>query len=294
MDLKDIQRHIDQAMNEQNNRPIPEFEGYSPFEMHKILHFTFAIDSPLNLQKLSDTDYKNIPILNQIKYLIDLIDKNGDIKLTNKGFLPTKIVSDLYNQGFLKDEHIDNGISKLYKETDSMTINITRILIELAGLAKKRNGKLSLTKSAQKHLGDNEALLRQIFLTFTNKFNWAYYDRYGENQIGQLGYGFSLILLSKYGQTKRLDSFYAEKYFKAYPNLLDSLEPTYGTLEKYASSCYSIRIFDRFLDYFGLIRIEEDKKMFDSIKYITKTELFDRLINVRPHNNGNRYTTLKN
>jgi len=285
MDLKDIQRHIDQAMNEQNNRPIPEFEGYSPFEMHKILHFTFAIDSPLKLQKLSDTDYKKIPILNQIKYLTDLIDKNGDIKLTNKGFLPTKIVSDLYNQGFLKDEHIDNGISKLYKETDSMTINITRILIELAGLAKKRNGKLSLTKSAQKLLGDNEALLRQLFLTFTNKFNWAYYDGYGENHIGQLGYGFSLILLSKYGQTKRLDSFYAEKYFKAYPKLLDSLEPTYGTVENYASRCYSIRIFDRFLDYFGLIRIEEDKKGLDSIKNITKTELFDKLINVRPHNN---------
>jgi len=284
MDLKDIQRHIDQAMNEQNNRPIPEFEGYSPFEMHKILHFTFAIDSPLELQKLSDTDYKNIPILNQIKYLTDLIDKNGDIKLTNKGFLPTKIVSDLYNQGFLKDEHIDNGISKLYKETDSMTINITRILIELAGLTKKRNGKLSLTKSAQKLLEDNEALLRQLFLTFTNKFNWAYYDGYGENNIGQLGYGFSLILLSKYGQTKRLDSFYAEKYFKAYPKLLDSLEPTYGTLENYASRCYSIRIFDRFLDYFGLIRIEEYKKGFDSIKNITKTELFDKLIKVRPHN----------
>lgn len=284
MDLKDIQKHIDQVMNEQNNRSISEFEGYSPFEMHQILHFTFCRDCPIQLQKLSDSDYRKIPILNQIKYLIDLIDKTGEIKLTNKGFLPTKIVSDLYNQGFLKDEHLEKGISKLYKETDSMTINLTRILVELAILVKKRKGKLSLTKSSQKILSDNEELLRQIFLTFTNKFNWAYYDGYGENQIGQLGYGFSLILLSKYGQIKRLDSFYAEKYFKAYPQLLDSIEPSYGTLEKYASRCYSIRIFDRFLDYFGLIKIEEEKNGFDSIKHIIKTDLFDRLINVRPHN----------
>jgi hypothetical protein len=284
MELKDIQRHIDQLMNEQNNRPIPEFEGYSPFEMHKILHFTFAIDSPLKLQKLSDTDYTKIPILNQIKYLTDLIDKNGEIKLTNKGFLPTKIVSDLYSQEFLKDEHIEKGISKLYKETDSMTINLTRILVELAGLIKKRNGKLSLTKSSQKILGDNEELLRQIFLTFTNKFNWAYYDGYGENHIGQLGYGFSLILLSKYGQEKRLDSFYAEKYFKAYPRLLDSVEPNYGTLEKYSTNCYSIRTFDRFLDYFGLINIEEEGKGLDSNKYISKTDIYDRLIKCTPHN----------
>jgi hypothetical protein len=283
MDLKDIQRHINQTMNEQNNQPIPEFEGYSPFEMHKILHFTFAIDSPLKLQKLSDTDYKKIPILNQIKYLTDFIDKNGDIKLTNKGFLPTKIVSDLYSQGFLKDEHIEKGISKLYKETDSMTINLTRILVELAGLIKKRNGKLSLTKSSQKILGNNEELLRQIFLTFTNKFNWAYYDGYGENQIGQLGYGFSLILLSKYGQEKRLDSFYAERYFKAYPQLLDSIEPNYGTLERYSTNCYSVRTFDRFLDYFGLINIEEERKGLDSIRYISKTDIYDRLIKCTPH-----------
>ncbi len=284
MDLKDIQKHIDQAMNEQNNRSIPEFEGYSPFEMHQILHFTFGKDSPIQLQKLTDSDYKKIPILNQIKYLTNLIEKNGEIKLTNKGFLPTKIVSDLYQQRFLKDELIEKGISKLYKETDSMTVNLPRILIELAGLVKKRNGKLSLTKSSQKILGDNEELLRQIFLTFTNKFNWAYYDGYGENQIGQLGYGFSLILLSKYGQIKRLDSFYAEKYFMAYPKLLDSLEPSYGTLERYSTMCYSIRSFERFLDYFGLITIEEEKKGFDSIKYITKTDLYDRLIKCTPHN----------
>ncbi|MDF1550164.1 MAG: hypothetical protein P1P88_20225 [Bacteroidales bacterium] len=284
MDLKDIQKHIDQVMNEQNNKPIPEFEGYSPFEMHKILHFTFAIDSPLKLQKLSDADYQRIPILNQIRYLVDLIEKNGEIKLTNKGFLPTKLVSDLYSQGFLKEEHIEKGISKLYKETDSMTINLTRILTELSGLTKKRNGKLSLTKSSQKILADNEELLRQIFLTFTNKFNWPYYDGYGENQIGQLGYGFSLILLSKYGQIKRLDSFYAEKYFMAFPKLLDSLEPTYGTLERYSTKCYSIRTFERFLDYFGLVTIEEEKKGFDSIIYITKTDLYDRLIKCTPHN----------
>lgn len=284
MDLKDIQKQIDQAMHEQNNRPIPDFEGYSPFEMHKILHFTFEIDSPLKLQKLSDTDYTKIPILNQIKYLTDLIDKNGEIKLTNKGFLPTKIVSDLYSQEFLKDEHIEKGISKLYKETDSMTINLTRILVELAGLTKKRNGKLSLTKSSQKILGDNEELLRRIFLTFTNKFNWAYYDGYGENQIGQLGYGFSLILLSKYGQEKRLDSFYAERYFKAYPRLLDSVEPNYGTLERYSTNCYSVRTFDRFLDYFGLINIEEERKGLDSIKYISKTDIYDRLIKCMQHN----------
>lgn len=283
MDLKDIQKHLDQVMKEQNNRSIPKFEGYSPFEMHHILHFTFGKDSPIQLQPLSESDYKEIPILNQIRYLTEVIEKNGELKLTSKGFLPTKIVSDLYQQGFLKDYYIETGLTKLYKETDSMTVNLTRILIELSGLTKKRNGKLSLTKNTRKVLDDNFKLLELLLSTFATKFNWAYYDGYGENQIGQLGYGFSMILLSKYGHEKRLDSFYAEKYFRAFPQLPDSLEPDYDTLERYSARCYSIRTFERFLDYFGLINIDKKGKGLDSISHITKTDLYDKLIKCTPH-----------
>lgn len=283
MNLVELQRHFDKVMYQQNHRGISDFEGYSPYEMTQILYSTFEAESPIKLQKLSGLDYQKIPILNQIKYLTGLLDKAGEIKLTNKGFLPTKIVSELYQQGFLKDEYIEKGITKLYKETDSMTVNLTRILIELAGLTKKRNGKLSLTKSSAKILADNYELLRLILLTFATKFNWAYYDGYGENQIGQLGYGFSLILLSKYGNEKRLDSFYAEKYFKAYPKLLESVETNYGTLESNSTNCYSIRTFDRFLDYFGLIKIDKDGSGLNTKKYFTKTDLFDRLIKCTPH-----------
>lgn len=283
MDLKDIQNHLDQVMEERNNRPMPDFEGYSPFEMHNIMHFTFAADSPLKLQKLAEADYKKIPILNQIKYLAFLIQEHGEIKLTNKGFLPTKIVSELYQQGYMKDEHIERGISRLNREKDSLTVNLTRIMLELTGISKKRNGKLSLTISGKKILKDDEELLRHILLTFAFKFNWAYYDGYGENQIGQLGFGFSLILLSKYGHKKQPDSFYSEKYFKAYPLLLESIEPEYGTLERYTSVCYSIRTFDRFMDFFGLVNISIKGKWYDRVKHISKTELFDKLISVHAH-----------
>jgi len=283
MNLEELQRHFEKVINEQNNQGISDFEGYSPYEMTQILYSTFEPESLIKLQKLPDSDYQEIPILNQIKYITGLLDNAGEIKLTNKGNFPPKIVSELYQQGFLKDEYIEKGIVKLYKETDSKTVNLTRILIELAGLTKKRNGKLSLTKSSVKILSDNYELLRLILLTFATKFNWAYYDGYGKNQIGQLGWGFSLILLSKYGKEKRLDSFYAEKYFKAYPKLLESVETNYGTLESNSTNCYSIRTFDRFLDYFGLIKIDKEGRGLSTKRYITKTDYFDRLIKCTPH-----------
>lgn len=283
MDFEDIQKELDKVMYEQNNHSKLEIEGYSPFEMHQILYFTFDAHSPIQLQQLTEQKHQRIPILNQIKHLADLIRQKGEIKLTTKGFLPTKIVADIYAQGFIKDRYVETGIIKLYKEADSMSVSLTRILLELSGLAKKRNGKLSLTKAADKILPNNIVLLKLLLNTFGSKFNWAYFDGYGDNNIGQLGYGFTLILLSKYGKEKHPVSFYAQKYFKAFPMLLESIEPTYGTLETYSTDCYSLRTFEMFLNYLGLIEIEKIGKTWDTVTYISKTELFDRLIKINPH-----------
>ncbi len=283
MDLGDLQKHIDQVMKQQNNRAIPDFEGYSPFEMHHILHYTFEPNSPIILQKLAESDFLKCPMFNMVKYYLDIVRNLGEIKLTAKGFLPTKIVHEIYSQGFIDEHQFSSGISKLYKETDSLTVNLTRLLAELAALTKKRNGKLSLTKTGEKIASNNQDLLELIFKTMTQKFSWAFYDRYEDQQLGQFGFGFSLILLSKYGTEQRINYFYSDKYFKAFPQFLESITPFYETVEKYAGNCYSIRTFERFLSFFGLIEIEKVGNGFDKKNYITKTELFDKLIKVQPH-----------
>ena len=271
-------------MNQQNLAGLSEFEGYSPAEMNFILYDTFGENSPIELCRLNNLDYVTIPILNQIKYMAELIKEQGEIKLTKRGFLPTKIVADIYTQGFLNDGLIDSGTYKLYKELDSMSIHLCRLLLELVGITKKRNGKLSLTKKGVKLMKEDYELLRVIFETFGSKLNWAYFDGYGENNIGQLGYGFTLILLSKYGSKKHHSEFYAEKYFKAFPRLLQSPPPTlYGPLER-PNQCYSTRIFSRFLDFFGIINFDK-KSMWDDESHVWTTELFDKLIKCKPPKN---------
>ena len=213
---------------------------------------------------------------------MNVIAEKGELKLTNKGFLPTKVVADIYAQGFIKDFDIEKGISKLYKEADVMSINHTRILLEISGLIKKRNGKLSLTKEGGKIAGNNHLLLKRIITIFGYKFNWAYYDGYGENQIGRLGFAFSLILLHKYGHKKRDSAFYAEKYFKAFPHLYEDNNSSTRFFTSNASErCYSLRTFQRFLDYFGVVS-DEFENPWDFVRYITKTNLFDRLFYIAP------------
>lgn len=117
-----------------------------------------------------------MPLFNQVKFLFDIMKEQNEIKLTSKGFLPTKIVAQLYEQGYLKDYFIEKGISKLYKESDVPVIHLAKILVELSPLVKKRNNKLSLTKKGADAIKNNHLLFQDLFQTFTTKFNWVYFD----------------------------------------------------------------------------------------------------------------------
>jgi hypothetical protein len=278
MELKELNAILNKVMQEQNNRGLSDFEGLSPSEMHQLLHYLLRENCPVQMLRLSEPDLLRVPILNLARYLLDRISVNGELQLTNRGFLPPSLVKEIYEQGFILDEGIESGIVKLTKEVDSMSINLTRILLELAGLTKKRNGKLSQVKSAKNILADPNKILQLIFLTFATQFNWAYYDGYEENLIGQLGFGYTLVLLSRYGDVKRRTPFYEEKYFRAFPQLLQSITPIYGTVERYAGRCYSLRTFKRFLDFFGLIMIEHEPWGSHSGDQVIKTDLFDKFL----------------
>ena len=91
--------------------------------------------------------------------------------------------------------------------------------------------------------------------------------------------GFSLILVSKYGGQKRSYKFYADKYFKAFPDLLKNYDVDYGTIEENSARCYSVRTFERYMLYFGLIEVEAENR-YDSEINIRKTPLFDKVIEI--------------
>lgn len=198
MDIKDLEKLVRQLIEEENKSRISDFEGLSPDEMHLLVYSPFAKNSPLQLAKLTDEEYKQIPIFNLAKTLMLLINESGTLKLTEKGFLPVKVVADLYQRGFFKEERIESGIQKLYKETDSHTISMARILLDIAGLTKKRNGKMSLTATGTKALAKDELLLSKILEAALMKFNWGYFDGYENPHVAHVGSCFSLFLLSKY------------------------------------------------------------------------------------------------
>ncbi|MGM0442964.1 MAG: hypothetical protein ACQEQV_02130 [Fibrobacterota bacterium] len=285
MNFYNIEDYFQPAENSSNKLPPVDFDGYSPLEMHHILYSTFSAGSPIALQGLSDSEYERVPLLHQVQNLMHIVEAAGELKLTKNGYLPQKIVRELYDQGILKDDLIERGITKLVKEIDTDTIHLPRILAELMGVVKKRKGKLSLTQKGKKLITHNQRLMEILFRTFTETFNWAYSDGYGDNYIGQFGYGFTLLLLSKYGDTKRPGSFYAQKYFAAFPHLLDFPTPVFSSPEEYAERCYLLRTFERFLAYFGIVHFTYEGAGLDRCMYVSKSDLFDTLLECKPPQN---------
>jgi len=275
--MDNIEKYVIEAINKKNNEPVADFEGYSPTEMQFILYNTFDSKSPVQILNANHNTYQNVPIFNQVKFLFNLINEQKELKLTNKGFLPTKIVAELYGKGFLKDYFIEKGISKLYKESDVPTINLAKILVELSTLVKKRNNKLTLTKKGIEQIYNDNLLFQNIFKTFTEKFNWSYFDGFSNEEIGQSGFGLTLILLDKYGKEYRNPEFYADKYLKAFDFKSKNSELEFVDNPKTA---YNIRTFERFLDYFGFTEYDNNEKN----PKVRKTKIFNELIKIRTHN----------
>ncbi len=277
-EMDEIEKYVIRAIQKRNHSPVDDFEGYSPDEMQVILYNFFDSKCVVQFKKANDKIYDSIPILNQIKFLCDIILENGELNLTKTGRLPIKTVAQIYNEGYLKDEGIEQGISKLYKEEGIQTMELTRILLELSQIVKKRNNKLSITAKGKKLIANNHSLFIHIFEIFSTKFNWSYFDGYDNEEVGQIGIGFSLILLDKYGSDFKSTNFYANKYLKAF-----SFEANNEDIVTDNQKAYSLRTFDRFLEYFGLVKLTN--KRFGETSKVKTTSLFKKLIKVRPHNN---------
>ena len=67
-------------MDNRNSTGIIEFEGYSPEEMYRIIHFLFDDNCAVRIKKLNPEDFSKIPIYKGIRFLVNYLLKNEKIK----------------------------------------------------------------------------------------------------------------------------------------------------------------------------------------------------------------------
>lgn len=268
-----------------NSSPMADFENLSPSNFHYILYDTYNENAPVHFRKNIENEVLDkVSLFRIAEDLISNIEREKAIKLTPLGALPKKVMLELYEKKYICDELIERGMIKLWREQDCIAIMSTKIVMEIAGVTKKTNGKLTLTKKGISFFKpENRQEFFKLFITtFADKFNWGFNDGYPDKPIGQFGWTFTIYLLGKYGMEYQPAIFYADKYLRALPRFLNEFESTtYSTDREEFARCFRVRSFERFLDWFGLVEIERNGKTFlDNEVKIKCTEILTKIFNI--------------
>lgn len=260
VDLNDINRHLGEIMHAQNVAPKSDFNGFSSEQMHQMLNRPFEVGCPVQLRRLTDVQMERIPVMRQALHLMNVLSSE-ELKLTAQGYIPPKMVAELYELG---SHSWNTDWYKQKSEPKTEEVQVLRVVLKECGLIKTRVGKISLTVKGKQLLVDHNKLLRTIILFLFRDYNTGWLDLYEDNEVGNLGRLYSLWLLYHYGKDWRSTRFYADKYSKAFPMLN-------------AEHGYEYRVFNRLFRFIGLCEINEsdDFKGPNWGKEARKTELLD-------------------
>jgi hypothetical protein len=279
--LKEAEAFVGWQMAKRNPVPVVDFEGLSPEQMSRILDFPFDSPSLLTFPDVLETE-PDAPVIRLFSLLADAIGEAG-LKATAKGNLPRNFCRTAALTFLGEEEYREHtrfvGINS---EPDFSELHVTRLVAELAGLIRYDRGKFILSQKNRDLLTKHgmRGIYPCLFRTFVREYEWGYLDRYPEFPFIQSSFVFSLFLLARYGDERRLDTFYTEKFLRAFPLLLQDVpEISYTTPERLIGSCYSLRTFTRFAEFMGLVEIERTgNRYLPDETWMRKTPLLDVVV----------------
>lgn len=231
-------------------------------QMYKMLYSPFEEDCPIQLRTLSDDQIRKIPYMRQVLHLMTILSE-GELKLTAKGYIPSKIVDELYHMG---SQSWSTDWFKQKSEPKTEEVQVLRVVLRECGLIKTRTGKMSLTAKGRRQLEDRNVLLRTTLMFLLRDYNTGWLDALDDMDVGNVGRLYSLWLLHQYGSEWRHTDFYTAEYAKAFPMML-------------YYSAYGFRVFNRLFRFIGLCEVnerDEDRGQSWGQKII-KTEVLDMM-----------------
>ena len=280
--LEQAQAFADTFTHQRNQQPQDDFQGLSPEQIHRMLHFPFDTPAFFKFSKILALQ-TDAPLLGLICSITDAIDEKG-LKATVKGNLPRKLcqVAAASYWSELPEDDIHHRI-RVNKEEDCADLHIARVLMEMAGLLRKNKGRFYLTRKCHQMVTTQSGLAGlypTMLKTYCTDFNWAYRDGFEEIPFIQQSFLFTLYLLHRHGSDWKPCRFYEDRFVQAFPMIFDEVKPTnYYTAEEHIRSCYSLRVLERFLHFMGLARVEKipGSKPFSRECRIVKLPLLDEV-----------------
>ena len=277
--MDDLQRSADEFMKGKNNVPLQEFCGFSATQMSHLLYEPFTSDSTIVFNE-SISPPMNSPVMIALSELIEGIPADG-VKATAKGNLPMAICRPAAAKLF---EHApERGryrYEKFRTEEDLMPLLLVRLLLGIGGYLKKTKGRFNWTKKGRDFISRSKGhCYLELFKLAATRFSWGYFDGYPDVPIIQQGFAFTLFLVQSYGDHPKPESFYTQLFLEAFPMGLMEIDGSdLQEADSRFESCYTVRSFDRFMEYFGLIASQLIPAEMGKTVALSKTTYLDGLV----------------
>ena len=264
---EELHGFVEDFMTQRNAAPLDDFDGLSAEQMQRLLAGPLEPGSPIAISQVP----RVVPPSPLLFLVLDLAHALGDdgLKATAKGNLPRTYVREAAaryrDAGWL---HRELDVPELARgEEDVVDLHIARIVARMAGLITLRGGRWKLTKAYRRSMERQGApgVYGALFEAFVTKYSWRWADLYPEFDIVQRSWGFSLLLLLRYGGEWRTPAFYADRFLQAFPLAMDEAADAYEDRPWSADPAdtvhlaYTLRVLERFAAYLGLIDVERDR-----------------------------------
>jgi len=223
----------------------------------------------------------DVPLLRGVKLLLQSIDATG-LKLTQKGYLPTKVVKSIVEVAITQAEKRYLHLQKRFYENEHLSANMARVVVETLKLTKVQKGKLLLTKKGNEFLSLNPQEQYIILLNIMFGINLGYFDGHQEALCVHNSSVVMLQLLRDKDKDFRTVEVYTVLLLDSYPTIEEELNKleflNYAEKDKFDIfvSIAETRLFERLFLSLGLADMKSEK--YPKENQFTKNKFFDILI----------------
>ncbi|PSF14308.1 plasmid pRiA4b ORF-3 family protein [Marinobacter fuscus] len=263
--------------------PPADFLGLNPNQMHELLQSPLncpSVFQPLADASVLEAELDSAPIVRMARVLVDALGDKG-IRLTGKGNLPLKQVMAMIEAAGAEIVVPFLGYGSVRSEEQILGVQLTRVLLELAGYTRKEKGRLLLKKTAAKRLQSKgwPVFYQALLTTAFKELNWAWMDSYDGVEDAQIVGPFFLWLLAEKGGDWLPVEDYLDDMLAAFPMLPLSAHPkSYASEEQQARWVLDSRVV-RLFRLLGLLELspEQTRMRDEEPQQLRRTALFERL-----------------
>lgn len=244
--IEAVNRAIQTLTDAHNRRPRAEFDGLSPDQVWRLVYCDW--ESGASVVRLNTgipmAELEHVEILKNARVFLQSLLESQGAKTTVAGNLNRKFVVHMLHAMHWLPGYVEAlwRYSKVLNEEDVFPLHTIRIVADLAGLIRKREGFYRVTSKGQTLCQEMNAgkLFALLFRTFFQKFNLAYLDRIPGCAAVQHTVGYSFYMLARHATDWQTPEDLAARLFL--PSVLAAL-PTSPLGGGYEVSLARNRVF---------------------------------------------------